>query len=108
MCSIQNESGLVKEQCLSHLVQNIDIIVGQVEKDQAAETAESSFSYFVDASALERQVGEVRCMFECSCRKLLYVITSQVQLNCDLGSAHTDYRKVCYMVFSCIVIQFTL
>lgn len=41
-------------------------------------------------------MGEVRCMFECSCRKLLYVITSQVQLNCDLGSAQID------------IVQFTL
>lgn len=94
MWYIQSKYVLVNEQCLSHLVQNINVIVGQVEKDQAAKAAESSFSHFLDARVLESQVGKVWRMFECSCRKLLYVITSQVQLNCDLESAHTLYNSL--------------
>ncbi len=70
--------------CFSHLVQDLNLVVGQVEQDQPAESAESSFPHRSDVAVLQRQVCEVRGVCERPCKKLLHVISSQVEFHCYL------------------------
>lgn len=66
------------------LVENLDVVVGQVEENQAAEAAESSLLHPADVASLQRQVSQVGGVFERPHGKLLDVVTSKIQLHCDL------------------------
>lgn len=58
------------------LVEDINVIVGQVKEDQAAEAAESPLLHPADVTALQRQVSQVGSMSESPGGKFLDVIAS--------------------------------
>lgn len=58
------------------LVEDINVVVGQVEEDQAAEAAESPLLHPADVTALQRQVSQVGSMSESPGGKFLDVIAS--------------------------------
>lgn len=66
------------------LIENLDVVVGQVEEDEASQAAESSLLHRADVAALQGQVGQVGGVFERPGGQLLDVIAPQVQLHCDL------------------------
>jgi len=78
-----------------YLVQDLNLVVGQVKKDQPAKSAESSFPNSLDVAVLQRQMGEVRYVCERPCRKLQQVISSQVQFHCYLGDIKNRALKQC-------------
>lgn len=67
-----------------HLIEDLNVVVGQVEENQSAEATESPLLHPADVTALQRQVCQVRSVSESPGRKLLDVITPKIQLHCDL------------------------
>lgn len=61
-----------------HLVEDLDVVVGQVEEDQAAEATESPLLHPADITALQGQVSQVGRVFESPSGKFLDVITSKI------------------------------
>lgn len=60
------------------LVENVNVVAGQVEEDQATKAAESPFFHPVDVAALQRQVSQVGSVFESPGGKFLNVVTSNI------------------------------
>ena len=60
------------------LVEDVDVVVGQVEEDQATEASESALLHPADVTALQRQVGQVGGVFESPGVKLLDVVASKI------------------------------
>lgn len=46
------------------LVEDVNVVAGQVEEDQATEAAESPFLHPADVAALQRQVSQVGSVSE--------------------------------------------
>lgn len=67
-----------------HLVENLNVVVSQVEENQAAEAAESPLLHTADVGALHGQVSQVRGVSESARGQLLDVVASEVQLDGDL------------------------
>lgn len=67
-----------------HLVEDLNVVVGQVEKDQTAEAAESPFFHPADVAALQRQVSQVGSVFESTSGEFLDVVSSKIQFHRDL------------------------
>lgn len=67
-----------------HLVEDLNVVVAQVEEDQAPEAAERPLFHLVDITALQRQVSQVGSVFESPGGKFLDVITAKIQFHCDL------------------------
>lgn len=61
-----------------HLVEDLDVVVGQVEEDQASKAAEGPLLHPTDVTTLQRQVSQVGRVFESPCGKFLDVITSKI------------------------------
>lgn len=60
------------------LVEDLNVVVGQVEEDQAAEAAESPLLHLADVAALQRQVSQVGSVFESPGGELLDVVASKI------------------------------
>lgn len=60
------------------LVEDVNVIVGQVEEDQATEATESPLLHPADVAALQRQVSQVGSVFESPGGKFLDVVASEV------------------------------
>lgn len=68
----------------SYLVKDVNVVVGQVEGHHAAKCAESPLLHPDDVTALQIEVGEVRCDQKCPSGQNLQVVIPQVQFDCDL------------------------
>lgn len=60
------------------LVEDLNVVVGQVQKDQATKASESSLLDPADVTALERQVSQVGSVFESTSGKILNVVASNI------------------------------
>ncbi len=60
------------------LVEDLNVVVGQVEEDQATKATESPLLHPADVAALQRQVSQVGSVFECPGWKLLDVVASKI------------------------------
>ena len=67
-----------------HLVENLNVVVGQVKEDQAAKTAKSPLFHPADVAALHRQVSQVGSVLESPGGKFLDVVSSKIQFHRDL------------------------
>ena len=66
------------------LVEDVDVVVGQVEEHQPPQAPERPLLHRADVAALQGQVRQVGSVLERPRGQLLDVIPSQVQLHCDL------------------------
>lgn len=66
------------------LVKDVNIVVGQVEEDQAAKATESPLLHPADVTALQRQVSQVGSVSESPGGQFLDVVTSKIQFHRDL------------------------
>lgn len=60
------------------LVEDVNVVVGQVEEDQAAESSEGALLHPADVTALQRQVSQIGSVFEGPGGKLLDVVASEI------------------------------
>lgn len=60
------------------LVENLNVVVGEVEGDQAAEAPKSPLLHMADVTALHRQVSQVRSVSESTSGQLLDVVASEI------------------------------
>lgn len=60
------------------LVENLNVVVGEVEGDQTTETTKSPLLHMADVTALHRQVSQVRGVSESTSGQLLDVIASKI------------------------------
>ena len=61
-----------------HLVEDLNVVVGQVEENQATEAAESPLLHRADVTALQRQVSQVGRVFESPSWKFLDIVASEI------------------------------
>lgn len=61
-----------------NLVEDVNVVVGQVEEDQATEAAESPLLHPADVTALQRQVSQVGSVFESPGGEFLDVVASKI------------------------------
>lgn len=61
------------------LIEDVDVVVGQVQEDEAAEAAESPLLHPADVAALQRQVSQVGRVSESPAGQFLDVVTAQIQ-----------------------------
>lgn len=61
-----------------HLVEDLDVVVGQVKEDQAAKATESPLLHPVNVTALQRQVSQVGSVSESPSGQLLDVVASKI------------------------------
>ena len=69
---------------LCDLVEDVDVVVGQVEEHQPSQAAEGPLLHRADVAALQGQVRQVRGVLERPRGQLLDVVPSQVELHCNL------------------------
>lgn len=67
-----------------YLVEDLNVVVGQVEENQTTQATESSLLHPADVTALQREMSQVGSVFESPSGKFLDVITSKIQFHCDL------------------------
>lgn len=60
------------------LVENLDVVVGQVEENQTTEATESPFLHTTDVTPLHGQVSQVRGVSESPRGQLLDVVASKI------------------------------
>lgn len=60
------------------LVEDLNVVVGQVEEDQAAKATESPLLHPADVAALQRQVGQVGSVSESPGGQFLNVVASKI------------------------------
>lgn len=78
------QPGLFRAAFSSHLVKNVNSVVGQVEGNQAAQGPESALFHLVDVAALQVEVGEVGREGERPPGQHLQVVVPQLELQCNL------------------------
>lgn len=61
-----------------HLVEDVNVVVGQVKEDQAAEATESPLLHPVNVTALQRQVSQVGSVSEGPGGQFLDVVASKI------------------------------
>lgn len=61
-----------------HLIEDLNVVVGQVEEHQAPKSTKCPLFYLEDVTALQGQVSQVGRMFERSSWKFLDIITSKI------------------------------
>lgn len=83
MCNLSSMHQFVPS--LSHLVENVNLVVGQVEEDHTAQRSKRSLLHLDDIAVLQVEVCEVRCVQKCSSGQHLQVIVPQVQFQCNLS-----------------------
>lgn len=60
------------------LVEDLNVVVGQVQEDQAAQAAESPFFHLADVTTLQRQVSQVGRVLESPCGQFLDAVPSEI------------------------------
>lgn len=60
------------------LVENLNVVAGQVKKNQSAKATESPLLHVTDVAALHGQVGQVRGVSESPRGQLLDVVASEI------------------------------
>lgn len=60
------------------LVEDVNVVVGQVEEHQATKATESSLLHPADVAALQRQVGQVGSVSESPGGQFLNVVASKI------------------------------
>lgn len=60
------------------LVEDLNVVVGQVEEDQTTEATESPLLHLADVTALHGQVSQVGSVFECPGGEFLDVVASKI------------------------------
>lgn len=68
----------------SHLVKDVNFIVGQVQGDHTAQRPESALLHLDDVAALQVEVCEVGCEHKRPPGQHLQVVIPQVQSHCNL------------------------
>lgn len=69
------------------LVENLNVVVGQVEENQPAKATEGPLLHMTEVAALHGQVSQVGSVAESPRGQLLDVVASEIQLHSDLGAA---------------------
>lgn len=83
-CVVSKRSDAVV--CASNdLIEDLNVVVGQVQEDQAAQAAESPLLHLADVTALQRQVSQVGRVLESPGGQLLDVVASEIELDCYLS-----------------------
>lgn len=75
------------------LVEDVDVVVGQVQEDEAAQAAESPLLHPADVAALQRQVSQVGRVSESPGGQFLDVVATEVQFYGYLEANGGDVRR---------------
>lgn len=67
-----------------YLVEDVNVVVGEVKLHQTGKPPKRSLSYRVDPTSLQVQVGQVGGVFKSTFTQLPKIISLQIQFHSDL------------------------